>query len=144
VSTTLQDRLYRDAALYAPLTALLGTNPFRWYEPPLRQNSTLPAVTVQQVSGNETYGVSRRIKQGDTRMSFVIWGGQYAAGVAARDAVAAALVDFMDQWDGGIGITGLSQYPNRNVLNRETQYQWTDTPIYQRIMDFMITSDSTL
>src|ERR1041385_8745486 len=130
MATSIQDRLYRDVASYTPLTALIGNNPVRWYEPPIRQGSTLPAVVVQQISGNCNYSVSRRIAQGESRYQFTVWGGQYAAGVAARDAITQALIDFMTQWDGGIGISGLTIYPNRNVLQRDAVYQWTDTPIY--------------
>lgn len=144
MATSIQDRLYTDAGNYSALTALLGTNPFRWFEPPVRQGTVLPALTVQKISGSSLYGVSRRIAQGYSRYQFTIWGGQYAAGVAARDSIATALLAFMDQWSGGTGITGLGQYPNRNVLDRESVYQWTDTPIYQRILDFLLFTDETL
>jgi len=143
-ATSVETRLYRDISLWTPITDWIGTNPVRLYEPPIRQNSVLPAITMQLVSGGADYSTTQRMRQGDSRYSFVIWGGQYAAGVAARDALATELAAFFDQWSGGIGIEGLKLYPNRLVLNRFAVYQWTDTPIYQKIMDFMITSDETL
>lgn len=132
------------AAAYTPLNSLLGTNPFRWYYDTLQQGSGYPAVVVTQVSGNKTYTVNARLNTGFSRFQFTIWGGQYATGATARDAVAAALVSFFDQWNGGSGITGLTQYSNLNVLDREMLFTQKDTPVYLRILDFMIFSNDEL
>jgi hypothetical protein len=144
MSTALGDRMMADAAAYAPLNTLLGTNPFRWYYRELQQGSAFPAIAATQISQNESYSVTRRLATSWSRWQFLIWGGQYAAGVAACNAVREALAKFFDQWSGGIGITGLSQYPNLLVGDLESKYVQTDTPIYQRIVDFSIFSDSTL
>lgn len=147
MSTSLQQRMLTSASAYAPLQALLGTPPgevFRWYFDILEQGSAFPAVVVQQISGSKTYSATARLKTGYSRYQFTIWGGQFAAGSQARDDVAAALVSFMDQWAGGTGITGLSLYPNENVLDRKALYVQKDTPVYQRLMDFRIFSDDSI
>lgn len=144
MATSIQDRLLTAAAAYAPLTALLGTSPFRWYFDTLQQGSAFPAVVVEQISGSKTYAATKRLATGFSRYQFTIWGGQYLAGSQARDAVASALNDFMDQWSGGSGISGLSLYSNLNVMERERLFPWTDTPIYQKIVDYRIFADDTL
>ena len=142
--TSLQDRLQAGAQAYAPLTALIGSSPMRWYQNDLQQGSFYPAIVVTRISGQASYAVNRRMKTGFARFQFLIWGGMYQSGAAARDAVAAALIDFMDQWSGGSGITGLSQYSNTNVLDREATYRQKDSTVYQRLLDFMIFADDSL
>ncbi len=144
MSTPLQERMYTDASNDTALAALLGSGPFRWYANVLQQGSSFPAVVVQQISGSNMYGVNCRIKQGFSRYQFMIWGGQYIAGLQATQAVAAALTVFMDTWDGGSGIAGLTQYSNLNIGQREFVYPWPDSPIYQLALDFNIFSDATL
>lgn len=142
--TSLQQRMLTAAAAYAPLAALLGSSPFRWYWDTLQQGSAFPAVVVQQISGSNTYTAIARLKTGYARYQFTIWGGQYAAGAQARDDVQAALTAWLDQWSGGTGISGLALYPNAVIGQREFTYQMKDGPLYQKVLDVRIFSDDTL
>ena len=144
MSTPLQSRIRAAAAAYAPLNALLGTNPFRWFAEQLPQGQALPAIVVKQISGSPTYVVTGRLHTGWTRLQFLIWGGKADAGAQAREDVEAALLSFLDQWDGGIGIAGLQQYPNLVVGQRDFLFPQTDGPIYQRVTDAQIFSNSSI
>ena len=144
MSTPLAERMRTDAAAYPALQALLGTTPFRWFADQLPQGTAFPAVVVTDISGSPTYVVTGRLHTGWSRMQFLIWGGQKATGATARTNVEAALLSFLDQWEGGIGIPNLSQYPNLVVLQRNSVYTQTDGPIYQKIVDAMIFSNSSL
>lgn len=144
MSTPLQSRIRTAAAAYPALAALLGSNPFRWFNDQLPQGQAFPAVVVTQISGAPTYVVTGRLRTGWTRLQFLIWGGKADAGAQAREAVEAALLSFLDQWSGGIGIAGLQQYPNLVVSQRDSIYTQTDTAIYQRVTDAQIFSNSSL
>ena len=144
MSTPLQARMRTAAAANAGLSALLGSNPFRWFDNQLPQGQTLPAVVVQQISGSPTYVVTGRLHTGWSRYQFLIWGGQFDAGDTARMNVEAALMSFLDGWSGAIGITGLVQYPSYVVGQRDSLFPQTDGPIYQRIVDAMIFSNDSI
>lgn len=144
MSTPVKDRMRTAAMADATLAALLGSTPFRWYDDQLVQGSNFPAVVAMQVSGNKTYTNAGRLPTGWSRFSFTIWGGYSSYGAEQREAVGAALTAFLDSWNGGTGIAGNAQYPNLCVLERDAIFASTQTPVYQKIMDFMIFSNDTL
>lgn len=144
MATPLQERLLTDASMDPALQALLGTNPFRWFFDSLEQGAAYPAVVVEQISGSKTYSATQRLATGFGRYQFTIWGGLYLAGANAREAVASAIADFLDQWSGGSGIAGLSLYSNRIVGERQSVWAQKDTPVYQKLLDVMIFSNDTL
>ncbi len=146
MSTPLQSRIRTAAASDPTLATLLGTSPFRWFNNQLPQGygQTAPAIVVTQISGSPTYVLTGRLRTGWTRLQFLIWGGQFDAGATARETVEAALITFLDSWSGGIGITGLTQYPSLVVGQRDFLFAQTDGPIYQRVTDAMIFSNSSL
>ncbi len=129
-----------------PLRDLLGSGSpliFRWYDSQLIQGSKFPAVSAFVVSNPPTYCFTGRTAQNFGRIQFVIWGGQGAAGAASAQSVADAMYPFFDQL-ALYGVTGLVQYSNIIMLDREAVFPQTDTLIYQRIMDVKIFSADTI
>src|SRR5262249_4173982 len=143
MATPLQDRLLAAAEADAGLVALLGSSPFRWFYDSLPQGSTFPAVVAQQISSSNTYVLNSRLATSYTRFQFMIWGGKYAAGAAAREAVTEALKNFLDGFSGA-GIAGLTQQSNYVVLERDFLFVQSDTPIYQKIIDCQIFTDERI
>ena len=138
--SSLKANLRAQAALFPGLTALLGTAPLRWYDERLNQGSALPAVVVTVVSDPPTYVATGRLRTGWSRVQFLIWGA--TPGSDSAFAVETQLLLFFDQLN-LIGIPGLTQYPNYVVLRRDSMYPQTDPPIYQRIVDAMMFSNSS-
>ena len=139
---SLKANLRTAASEYAGLTALLGTSPFRWIDGPRKpQGLVIPAIVVTIVSGSPTYVVTGRLHTGWSRVSFLIWGDTQGSSVAL--AVEAQLLEFLDQAN-IIGISGLAQYPNNVVMQRDAIAPQLDPPVYQRIVDAMIFSNDTI
>ena len=129
-----------------PLRTLLGSGSpliFRWYNAQLIEGSPLPAVTVFSVSNPPTYVFTQRTQTTFSRVQFVIWGGQGAAGVAAAQAVTYVLYPFFDTLN-LVGIPGLAMYNNTIIGDREAVFPQTDPLIYQRVLDVRIFSNETL
>ncbi len=140
---SLLDRI-RSAAIATPaLTALLGTNPFRWYPIQLAQGSAFPAVVAQVVSGNKTYSVNARLVTGNSRVQFTVWSVNTGAGFASLASVEAALSTFFDSLN-LTGIPGLTQYPNFVVAARDGFFAQTEPGNPQRLIDVMVFSNDTL
>jgi hypothetical protein len=127
------------AASFAGLTALLGTSPFRWWDTQLVQGSALPAVVTQLVAGSKTYTFAGRLPTGFSRVQFTIW----ADNPVSAANVEAQLTAFLDQFAGN-GISGLVQYPNSIVMQRQSVFQETQPPKYQRITDAQIFSNDLI
>lgn len=125
------------AAAYPALSALLGTNPFRFYDTQLVQGSAYPAIVTYQVSDVKDYSVTARLVTGWTRVQFTIWGGQADPGQAAAEQVLQALLPFLDQFN-GTGIPNQIIYPNNVVNVRRGLFAETDPPIFQRLVDVKI------
>ncbi len=94
---------------------------------------------MQEISNAPAYILAARLNTSFARFQFIIWGGQYSAGVNAADAVSDAMLPFFDQLN-LVGINGLVQYNNIVLSNRRAVYVQTDQPIYQRVMDVRIFS----
>lgn len=142
MASTLEVKLQAAAAANPALAALLGS-PFRWYDTQLDQPATFPAVVVYVVSNPRDYSFTARMATSWARVQFTIWGGQFAAGSMSADAVRAALLSFLDQFN-AVGIPGLVQYPCRVVGDHRAGFTQTDTMIYQRVIDAMIFSNESL
>lgn len=142
--TPLNQRMRTAGALTPSLQALLGLSPFRWWFDQLRQGSPYPAIVQTQISGNKTYTATARLATGWSRQQFLIWGGYDAAGELARQDVSTAFYAFLDGFSGGTGVTGLLQYPNEVVMERDFQFVQGKSSIYQRIVDVMVFSDDRL
>ena len=139
MASTLEVKLRTQASVYAPLTALLGTAPFRWYDTQEVQGSVLPAVTVLQVSGNPLYAAAGRLSTGFSRVQFTIWDTDAERG----RAVESALLTFLDQFN-GVGISGLVQYPSQVLLQRTGFFAEPSPPRWLRYVDASIFSNNTV
>ncbi len=129
-----------------PLRDLLGSGSpliFRWYDTQIVQGSRFPAVTAMIVSNPPPYVYTGRPPTSFARVQFLVWGGQGAAGVAAAETTSRALYPFFDQLN-LVGISGLVQYNNVIIGDREAVFPMTDTLIYQRIIDVKIFSNDSI
>ena len=138
---SLKSSIRSAAASFPGLTTLLGTSPFRWYDERRLQGSVLPAVAVQIISGSPTYTVAGRLPTGWTRVQFTISG----SGADSSNAmlVETQLLLFFDQLN-LIGISGLTQYPAFVLLQKDAMEPQTEPPIFQRIVDANIFSNSKI
>ncbi len=136
---SLKSAIRSAAAAYPGLTALLGTSPFRWYDIRRIQGSVLPAVAVQIISGGPTYTVAGMLPTGWTRVQFTISGSGSDSSNAML--VETQLILFLNQMN-LIGISGLTQYPALVLLQRDGMEVQTEPPIFQRIVDARIFSNS--
>jgi hypothetical protein len=139
MASTLETKLRTAALLYPPLTALLGTSPFRWYDAQLREGSLFPAVTVLTISGAATYAFTGRLPTWWSRVQFTIWDTDPERG----RSVEVALMNFVDQLN-VIGIPGLAQYPCGVVLRRTGFFPEPSPPQYLRYIDTNIFSNELL
>lgn len=141
--SSLLGYLRTQAAEDSELATLLGPTPFRWFDRNLPQNYKLfPAVVARIISNPITYGLNQRFVTSRSRVQLAIWGGKYDAGIQACDAVTDAITTFFDQFN-AVGVPGLARYPNEIVNEIDGEFPMTDGPIYTRIMDVMIFSNST-
>jgi Protein of unknown function (DUF3168) len=141
--TPLKDKI-RAAAIATPaLTALLGTNPFRFFDTQLPQGSAFPAVVVQIISGGKSYALNTRLATGFSRVQFTIWSTNTAAGYASQAALEIALANFLDGLN-LVGIAGLSQYSNIIVDTRDGFYAQTQPGNPLKQIDAMIFSNDSL
>lgn len=143
---SLEQRIRTAAAAYAPLAALLSSGSplvFRWYDSTPAQGFVYPAVVAFLVSNPASYCFTSQLRTSFARVQFTIWGGQFAPGVDAADAVGNALQDFLNQLnlqaDGRAGI----QQNNLIVGNRRAVFTLKDTQTYQRVVDAQIFSDDS-
>lgn len=139
--SSLKANIRTAAASYSPLTSLLGTSPLRWWDERKPQGSGLPCVVVTIVSGSPTYVATGRLHTGWTRVQFTIWGD--SAGSSTAMNVETQLLAFLDQLN-LLGISGLAQYPNNVVLQRDWMYAQTEPPLAGRIVDAMMFSNDTI
>ncbi len=142
---SLESKLRTAAGTYGALTTLLASGSpvaFRWYDTQLPQGAVYPAVVVRMVSNPSSYVVTGRLPTSFARVQFTIWGGMYAAGVTAADAVRDALVSWLAQLN-LVGISGQVMYSNLILNEMRGVFVPTDTPVYQRIIDVNIFSDET-
>jgi hypothetical protein len=143
MATPLKDRI-RAAAIAIPgFTALLGTNPFRWYDQQLHQGSAFPAVVVTEVSNPQMYALVGRFPTSFSRIQFTIWSVNTAAGMANLAALETLLVNFLETLD-LVGIPGLCSYSNRVVAARDGWYPTPEPGNPQRLIDAMIYANDTL
>ena len=71
---TLKAKLFAQASAFAELQALLGTNPFRWYDVQLSQTATFPAVVANQISAARQYVAGGRLSTYFARIQLpVLW-----------------------------------------------------------------------
>jgi hypothetical protein len=139
----LKDRI-RAAAIATPaLTAILGVNPFRWYDQQLVEGSAFPAVVVQSVSDPQTYAYTGMMPTSWSRYQFTLWGVNTGPGILAMQGLETALQTFLNSLN-VIGISGLVQYPNLIVAARDGFKPLPKPGNPQRLIDVMIFNNNTL
>lgn len=141
MATSLFLKILNAASSYAPLTALLGSSPFRVYDMQLVQGSAVPATVIQQISGPQVYTFAGRLATLTARMQHTVFGAG-EGGENAR-AVIAAWVSFYDQFNAD-GIAGRVLSPNQCQSPVEMGIAQTQPLTFQIRMDVMIFSNSTL
>ncbi len=143
MATPVKDRI-RAAAIATPaLTALLGTNPFRWYDRQLYQGSAFPAVVVQAISDPRMYAIVGRLPTSFSRYQFTIWATNNAAGMTSLALVEAALVEFFETLN-LVGISGLCSYSNTVVNARDGFFPTPQPGNPTRMIDAMIYANDSL
>jgi hypothetical protein len=132
-STPILVKLAEAAEVYAPLTALLGTAPFRWWNKQLVEGSAYPAITAMKVSGVPMfYNVGGRGPTTVYRVQFTIWEGLTPDDT---DAVLQALRTFLDTFS---AVENTGQFPNQIVMERDGFYAQTQPGIFQTLVDALI------
>ncbi len=145
MSTPVRDRI-RTAALNSTdpdFTALLGTNPFRWFDNQLPQGAAFPAVTVQVVSNPQTYALVGRLPTSFSRYQFTLWSVNTSLGMTKLAALEAAIIDFLETLN-LVGIPGLCSYSNRVVAARDGWFPTPQPGNPQRLIDAMIYANDSL
>lgn len=141
--TPLKEKVLSAAIVYPGFTALLGTNPFRWYNQQLYQGSEFPGITVMEVSNPQTYALVGRLPTSFARLQFTIWTVNTTVGFAKLAAVEALLYEFLETLN-LVGIPGLCSYNNQVVNARDGWYPLPSPGNPQRLIDAMIFSNDTL
>ena len=139
MSTTLEAKLRAQASAYAPLTALLGSSPFPWYDTQLKQGSTPPAIRVLLVSNPQVYCNVGRLPTSFARVQFQIWDTDPQRG----RAVEAALFGFFDTFN-AVGPSGLPSYPVEVIDVRGGYYPLAEPPYFLRDVDARIFQNQNL
>jgi hypothetical protein len=146
MGTPVRDRI-RTAAIATPaLTAILGTNPFRWYDPQLAQGSVFPAIAAQVVSDPSSYVYTGQLPTSWSRYQFTLSAtntSDASTGIPALVALESAFMTFLNSLN-LIGVPNLLQYPNLVVAARDGFRPAPQPGIKQRILDVMIFANTTL
>jgi hypothetical protein len=134
---SLKAKLFTAASANAGLQALLGTNPFRWYDSQLNQSSAFPAVVVFIVSNPRDYVITGQMSTSWARVQFTVYGTGNDSQNA--DAVVNALQAFLL----GFNAYGLNPPANANTIvgDRDFGIAATQPLTYQRVLDVMILND---
>lgn len=143
MATPLKDRIRAAAIASAPITAIVGTNPFRWYDRQLNQGSVLPAVVVQEVSNPQQYALVGRFPTSFSRVQFTLWSVNTALGMARLAALETALLEFFESLN-LVGIPGLCSYSNQVVNARDGFFATPEPGNPSRILDVMIFANDGL
>jgi len=143
MATPIKDRIRSAAIAYPGFTALLGTNPFRWYDQQLVQGSAFPAVVVSLISQVDIDAIVGRMPMIFTRVQFTIWSVNTPTGMASLASIEALLKDFVDSLN-LVGISGLCSYSNRVVSSRDGWFPRPEPGNPQRLIDAMVYANESL
>src|SRR5271169_5700382 len=102
MSTSLKAKLFAQAAAFPALQAVLGTNPFNWYDEQMDMQALATgnaAIVVKQPSRRPMWGNLGQLPTSFTRIQFIVFGAvpDPDAGTDSQscDAVVGALQAFM-------------------------------------------------
>lgn len=139
MATPLKDKLLAAASADSGLQALLGTNPFRWWNIQLRQGSAFPAVVQQIISDPQDYAFTGQLPTSFARVQFTLWDTDSER----LETLQTALYSFLSGFSGS-GITGLVAQPNFVMNSRDGLYAQTQPVRYLRIIDAKVFNNSTV
>jgi hypothetical protein len=139
----LKDRVRSAAIAFPGFTALLGTNPFRWYDQQLNKGSAFPAIVVTVVSNAPTYALVGIVPTSFSRLQFTIWSVNDAQGMAKLAALEALLIQFLETLD-LVGIPGLCSYSNVILSARDGWFPTPEPGNPQRLIDARIFANDQL
>lgn len=139
--SSLKAKLFAAAKIDAGLQALLGTNPFRWYDTQLNQQATFPAIVVFIVDNPREYVTTGQMSTSKTRVQFTIYGTGNDSQEA--DAVVNALQAFLLGFN-AYSSRSLPANDNQIVGDRDGGIADTQPLTYQRFVDAMILNDELM
>jgi len=140
VSTSIKAKLFAAASTYGALTALLGTNPFRWYDTQLQQGTAFPAVVVRLISNPRSYVTAGRMPSSFGRVEFKVYG----AGNDSQNAdlvISNGLLPFLDTFNASAQPLGGANYVEGD---RDFGIAQTQPMTYLRVVDARIYDDGNL
>jgi len=140
MATTLEVKLRTAASANAPLTALLGTSPFRWYDMQEAQGGTFPSVTVQMIAAVNQYSLTQRLNNSHNRVQFTVWDTDPER---AR-SVELAVLNFLDGFNAYNAGDQNPRQRNEVVMRRQGGNPQTQPLTFWRILDAYIWHNETL
>lgn len=139
MATPIENRMRAAAAAFAPLSALIGTNPIRWWDQSLVQGSPLPAVVVSMITDPPMYVFSGAMPTSYSSMQFILW----ADDADSLDTLRTAFYDFLKQF-AGAGIPTAPAQGNFVTEDRDVDYPKTQPMKYRRRIQARIFNNSNL
>lgn len=133
--TPLKDKLRTAAAAYGPLTAIIGSNPIRYWNVQARQGATFPYVVATLVSDAPTYAFQGPLTASFARMQFVLWDTD----PQRLEDLDAAMQGFIAQFNGA-GLPDATAQGNYILNRRDAMFAQTQPPQYQRLLDVRLYS----
>lgn len=143
MATPIKDRIVAAAIATPALTALLGINPFRWYDRQLVQGSAFPAVVAREISAPRVYALAGPLPTAFRRWQFTLWGTNNSAGIASLASLESALDTFWESLN-LVGIPGMLGYNNQVVNRLDAFYPIPEPGNPQRLIDVMIFANDNL
>jgi len=116
----IEEALYAYLTNYAELTALVGD---RIYPVILPQNTTLPAVTFQRISGIREYSQSGPSGLAHPRFQFSCWAEKYEEAKAVAEQIRLALEGYKGMMGGsdGVRVDAIYVEDDHDIYDPETK-----------------------
>ena len=147
MATTLKAKLFAQASAFPALQALLGTNPFSWWDDQLGPGALAngyAAVVVKQVSRRPMWANLGQLPTSFNRIQFTVYGAvpdpNAGADSQSCDDVVGALQEFMPTFN-ATGITTVAARGNVLLNDRDGGLADTLPRTYQRFVDYSVFSD---
>jgi len=141
MSTSIEIKLRTAAAATSSLTALLGTNPFRWYGPQAAQGAAQPLVEVFVVDAPPQYSLQALLETCRYRIQFTIWDTDLESARTVERAIIQFLTTFNAYNAGDSSPIQRNRVVNRRSGKSEPQ---TGSITYWRTLDAMIWNNENL
>lgn len=138
---SLKAKLFTQASVFPALTALLGTNPFRWFDEQLPQSATFPAIVVFLIDDPSDYVIGGEMSTSWQMLQFTVYGTGNDSVNASL--VVAALKSFLRVFN-AYSSRPLPAYANRVTGNRDGGIADTQPLTYQRFVTAKILNDENM